>query len=423
MDFDFKLPDLGEGITEGEIVKWLVKAGDAVEEHQVIAEIETDKAIVEVPSPRKGVIKALGKGEGETVYVGETLAVVDIEGKAAPEPEEEAPPAEEPEERSAPSLSVVGTVPDREEILASPKARALAKKLGVEISKVEGTGPGGAITELDVRLSQTPGAKKAPPEKRPPGKAKATAAAPEEKKAALTDKWGPVEVVPIRGVRRSISKNLLASQRSAAFVTGMDEADVTRLWMLRQREKKVAIEKGVHITFLPFFMKAVQHAIAEHPRLNASVNEEGTEITVKRYLNIGVAVDTPDGLMVPVVKDVDKKTVLGLARELQALSEKARDRKLTLDELKGSSFTISNYGSFGGAYATPIINYPDVAILGTGRIAERPRVVDGKVEARRTLPLSLTFDHRVCDGVEAARFLNKVIGYLEDPESIFIESA
>ncbi|MDP2689226.1 MAG: 2-oxo acid dehydrogenase subunit E2, partial [Deltaproteobacteria bacterium] len=186
---------------------------------------------------------------------------------------------------------------------------------------------------------------------------------------------------------------------------------------------RVAREKGIHLTFMPFFMKAVQHAIQSHPMLNASVDEEKGEIVVKKFYNIGVAVMTPDGLMVSVVRDVDRKTILEIAAELQELSKKARDRKITLEELKGSTFTISNYGSFGGTYATPIINYPDVAILGTGKVADRPWVKGGSIVIRKVLPLSLTFDHRVIDGAEAAIFLNKVISYLEDPGKIFIESA
>ncbi len=444
MIFEFKLPDLGEGITEGEVVKWRVKANDLIEEHQIVMEVETDKAIVEVPSPRKGRIVEISKPEGSTVKVGETLLKIETEeakaeekapeakapeakaaeakapekAAAAPAPAEEKPAAAKPAKEEAaapppaaekpaaerrPSVSVVGTLPEAEEVMASPKARTLAKSLGVDLAGVTGTGPGGMVTEKDVTA-----VKAAPAEARP---------------APIAAKLGPVERVPIKGVRKSIVKNLLASQRSAAFVTGMDDADVTDLWDLREREGKVAKEKKIHLTFMPFFMKAVQHALVEHPFLNASVDEKGEEIIVKKYFNIGVAVQTPDGLMVAVVKDVDKKTILELASELQELSKKARDRKITLEELKGSTFTISNYGTYGGTYATPIINYPDVAILGTGKVSERPWVKDGKVVPRKILPLSLTFDHRVVDGAEAAIFLTKIVKYLEDPARIFIESA
>ena len=390
MPFDFVLPDLGEGITEGEIRRWLVKEGDAVNEHQTILEVETDKAVVEVPSPKKGFVQKIRKLEGEIAKVGDVLLTIveklDVGEGLAPSQEKK-------------SFGVVGHLPEAEEVLATPAVRNLAKRLSVDIEKIKGTGPAGRITEDDV-VKASGGAKE-----------------------LFKDQYGSIERVPIKGVRRSIAKNLLASMRTAAFVTGMDDADVSGLWKLREKEKKVALKKEIKLTFLPFFMKAVQHAIKEHPMLNASVDEQSEEVIVKKYYNIGVAVDTSEGLMVPVVKDVDKKTILELAKELQELSVKAKDRKLKLEELKGSTFTISNFGSFGGTYATPIINYPDVAILGTGKISDRPWVKDGQIVIRKVLSLSLTFDHRVVDGAEAAKFLNKIIGYLEDPDQIFIESA
>ncbi|MDO8427368.1 MAG: dihydrolipoamide acetyltransferase family protein, partial [Deltaproteobacteria bacterium] len=400
---------------EGEVVKWKVKEGDIVEEHQVIMDVETDKAIVEVPSPKKGRVVKLNKAEGDIVKVGETLLKIEVEG--APEA---APPEEkkiEEERVRPPSVSVVGTLPEKEEVMASPKARSLARKLAIDLNKVTGTGPGGIVTEDDVKaVSAAP----APPPAAPP----APEVRPEEvKRGAKEDRYGPIETVPIKGVRRSITKNLLASQRSAAFVTGMDDADVTELWDLRARERKTARDRGIHLTFLPFFMKAAQHALAAHPMINGSVDEKGENIIIKKYYNMGFAVMTPDGLMVAVVKNVDKKTILEIAAELQDLSKKARDRKITLEELKGSAFTISNFGSFGGIYATPIINYPEIAILGTGKISERPWVKNGSIVARKILPLSLTFDHRVIDGAEAAMFLSKIVRYLEDPGRIFIESA
>lgn len=415
MVFDFKLPDLGEGITEGEVVKWRVKEGDSVEEHQVVLEVETDKAIVEVPSPKKGKVVRRNKSEGATVKVGETLLQIETEEKA----EEKAPEKKVAQEERArpPSVSVVGTMPEGEEVLASPKARAMARKAGIDLSTVTGTGPGGIVTEDDVKAAQA-----APkPEARPTEAGREEV--PERKEEKGADRFGPVERIPLKGVRRSIAKNLITTMRTAAFVTGMDEADVTELWDLRQRERKVARERGIHLTFMPFFMKAVQHALVSHPYLNGSVDEKGEEIILKKYYNIGVAVETPDGLMVSVVKDVDKKTILELAAELQELSKKARDRKITLEELKGSTFTISNYGSYGGIFATPIINQPDIAILGTGKIKDKPWIKSGQIVIRKVLPLSLTFDHRVVDGAESAVFLSKVIRYLEDPAMIFIESA
>jgi len=441
MPFYFKLPDLGEGIKEGEVVKWKVREGDLVEEHQVIMEVETDKAIVEVPSPKKGKVVKLDKAEGETVLVGEVLLTIDtgeaeaeapaVKKEEPPAPAlEQAPTAAAPEEIEEEGASVVGTLPATSGVLASPKARGLAREKGVNLKTINGTGPGGIITEADVvsaagGQAQEKAAPAPPPPHHAPSPSPPPHHAPPAPPVADRDKdpWGPVERVPIRGIRKSISRNLMASQRNTASVTGMDDADVTELWNLRAKEKVAAAEKGITLTFLPFFMKAVRHAIESHPLLNGSVDEEHGEIIIKKYFNVGVAVDTPDGLMVTVLRDVDKKTILEIAVELQELSQKARERKITLGELKGSTFTITNYGSFGGRYSTPIINYPDIAILGTGRITERAWVKDGVIVPRRILPLSLTFDHRVVDGIEASTFLARVKEYLEDPNLIFIESA
>ncbi len=406
MPFDFVLPDLGEGTTEGEIRKWIVKEGETVEEHQTVLEIETDKAVVEVPSPRKGKVLKINKEEGEIVKVGEVLMTIAEEGEATEKPrveekEEVKDKSEEKQktEERPKSVSVVGVLPEEEkEVLATPAIRALAKELGVDLGTIKGSGPGESITREDV-----------------------TKAAGKEKKGE--DQYGPVERMPFRGLRRTIARNMTLSQRTTAFVTGMEEADITDLWDLREREKKALLDKGIHLTFLPFFIKAVYHALTEYPMLNASLDEEREEIVVKKYYTIAVAVDTPEGLMVPVIKDAVRKTIHELAAELQDLSQKARDRKIKLEEMKGSTFTITNYGHFGGIFATPIINYPDVAILGTGRISDKPWIKDGRIVVRKVLPLSLTFDHRVTDGVYSSKFLMKVVQYLEDPALLFIESA
>jgi len=402
MPFNFVLPDLGEGITEGEIRKWIVKEGDNVEEHQTVLEIETDKAVVEVPSPKKGKVFKISKEVGQIAKVGDVLMTIAEEGEAVEgkRPAEEKKAGEKKEEKEK-SVSVVGVLPEEEEeaVLATPAVRAAARELGVDLSKIKGSGPGGSIRKEDLTA----------------------AAAPPEKKAE--DAYGPVERVPLRGLRRTIAKNLIMSQKTTAFVTGMNEVDITELWALREKEKRSLLEKGVHLTFLPFFIKAVIHALAEHPMLNSSIDDEREEIVIKKYFAIGVAVDTPDGLMVPVIKNPAGKTILELSLEIQDLSVKAKERKIKLEEMKGGTFTITNYGHFGGYFATPIINYPEAAILGTGMISERPWVKDGKIVIRRILPLSLTFDHRVTDGVDASQFLAKVTGYLEDPALIFIESA
>lgn len=397
MLYDFVLPDLGEGITEGEVRKWLIKEGDLVQEHQDILELETDKAIVEIPSPKQGKVVKINKEVGEIVKVGEVLLKIEVEGEAISDVKEAVKGRE--------SVSVVGSLPEEGEVLAMPAVRALAKKLGVSLQNIQGSGPAGSITSDDVI------------EKFEKSKGMAVSSFLEKQ-----SDMGLVETIPIRGIRKTIAKNLILSQRTTAFVTGMDEADITELWDIRQREKQLLMQREIHLTFLPFFIKAVQHALFEHPLLNASIDEEKEQIIVKKYYNMGIAVDTPEGLMVPVIKAVDKKSIIDLAKEIQELSQKARDRKIKPEEMKGSSFTITNYGHFGGIFATPIINYPDVAILGIGKISEKPRVKNGQIVIRRILPLSLTFDHRVTDGVDSARFLSKVIQYLEDPALLFIES-
>ncbi|BDV44172.1 dihydrolipoamide acetyltransferase component of pyruvate dehydrogenase complex [Geotalea uraniireducens] len=392
MPFDFKLPDLGEGITEAELRRWLVKEGDRVREHQPVAEVETDKAVVEVPAPRAGTVQQLARREGEMVRVGTTLLLIAEEGET---------PAARPK-----SVGIVGELPEAaeppatpaREILAPPLVRKLARERQIDLTGIKGSGPRGSITPED--LENVPAALPAP----------------------AGGGFGPEERLPLRGVRRAIARNVIASQRLTAFVTGTEEADITELWELREREQVTVEEHGTHLTFLPFFIKAAQHALREHPNLNASLDDAGEAIVIKRYYNFGIAVETPDGLMVPVVRDVDRKSILELAAEIQELGRKARERTIARDELRGSSFTLTNYGHFGGVFATPIINWPDVAILGFGRIAAKPWVHRGAIAIRKILPLSLTFDHRITDGADAALFLAKVVRYLEDPALLFIES-
>ena len=412
MAFDFTLPDLGEGTTEGEIVKWLVAEGERVELHQVIVEVETDKAIVEVPAPRSGTVVEILKGAGEVVGVGEVLVRIDtgaeVEGESGDDrkaTEKEA--ADSNDDADDDSVSVVGTLPATEEVLATPRVRALAGKLGVVVSSLSGTGPGGRVTEADVKAAAGEGEGRG-------GSAKA--------ETGERDAFGETTRVAVKGVRRATIKALTGAARSTATVTVMDEADISELSELRKRQK------GVKLTWMPFFLKAVHLALASDERLarlNASYDEETEEIVVKRYYNFGVAVQTSEGLMVPVVKGVDGKLVVDLASELRRLGEKARERRVQVEEMKGNSFTITNLGAFGTIYSTPLINPPDVAILAIGRIGERPVVISevggGKVAARTILPLSLTFDHRVVDGFEAALFLKRFTEYVEDPAWAIVE--
>ncbi len=400
----FRFPDVGEGITEGEIVRWLVKEGDEVKEDQTLAEIETDKAVVEMPSPYSGTVLKVHAKEKDLIRVGQILVTIGEKGEGVAE----APLETRAEEKAAPATgpAVVGVVTEsREEIreiLAAPKVRKLAVELAVDIKAVKGSGPQGRITEDDVKA------------------AKAAAGTPQEdKKPAFKvkekfDFFGELERIPLRGIRRATAKRMRESVSTAAHVTHFDEADVSELVKVRESLKARAAEKGVKLTFLPFIVKAVLEALRAHPLVNATLNDEDEEIIVKKYYNFGIAVDVPDGLIVPVIKGVDQKTVFDLAGEIQALAEAAKKRTLDLADLKGGTFSITNVGMIGGEAATPIINYPEVAILATLRIKDRVRVIDGELKAVKTLPLCLSFDHRVIDGAEAARFMNDLIAKLEN---------
>lgn len=404
MALEFKLPDLGEGLTEGEIVKWLVKPGEQVKEGQPFVQVETDKALVEIPAPSSGVVLALLAQEGERVQVGRVIAVFGQPGEEFSLAREEAPP------RPA-SVGVVGTleeapeeelqeVPETREVAALPGVRRLAKELGVALEALHGTGPGGRITEQDVR--------------------RAAEAKSKPKAVRKYDMYGYLERIPLRGMRRTIAQAMIRSVQTTAQVTATEEADASRLLALREILREQAARQGVHLTVLAFLVKAVARALQEHPYLNASLDEQAQEILLKKYYNIGIAVDTPEGLMVPVLKGVPEKSLLQIAKEMADLAEKARSRTIDLADLQGGSFTITNYGSVGGILGTPIIRHPEVAILGVGRILERPVVRQGEIQIRPLVPLSLSFDHRVVDGAEAARFLLTLIKLIEEPEGLLL---
>jgi pyruvate dehydrogenase E2 component (dihydrolipoamide acetyltransferase) len=398
MPTDFKFPDIGEGITEGEIVKWQVKEGDRVEEHQTIASIETDKAIADIPSPRSGIILKIHHKEGDIVKVGETLVTIGEQSETIEKPQELP---------SRPTASVVGVLeephtvsPRPTRIAATPATRRLARELAVDLTEIAGTGLQGRITEDDIRKFAQSKKEKIQ-----------VATKPTEKR----DTYGCYDVVPMKGVRRSTAKRMVQSFRTAVHVTHMDEADVTELVAFREKQNKIAEKRGVHLTYMPFIVKAVVAALKQYPYLNSSVDDEHEEITLKKYYNIGVAADTPDGLIVPVVKDADQKDIFTIAQETQNLTEKAQSREIGLSDLKGGTFTITNIGFIGGTHATPITNYPETAILATGRIRETPVVRDGHIVIRSIMPLSLSFDHRVIDGALAARFVNMIMKFLHDP--------
>ena len=394
---EFRFPDVGEGITEGEVIRWLVKEGDVVKADEPLAEIETDKAVVEMPSPYAGTVLRLHFKEKDLVKVGQVLATIGEKGEVLPAGVPV--PAGTAEARPA-----APTVPRRAaaEVLATPKVRALAKDLGVDIGAVPGSGPDGRITEGDVRAAKDRAAEK-----------KVTI-----KVKAKYDLYGPLERIPLHGVRRATAKKMRESLDHAAHVTHCDEADARPLVARRDKMRPEAEAKGVKLTYLPFVVKALVGALELHPTLNATLDEEEGEIVVKKYYNIGIAVDIPDGLIVPVVKMADQKSVLDIAAEIQELARATRERTLDLADLKGGTFSVTNVGVIGGDAATPIINYPEVAILATMRIADRARVENGAVVVKKTLPLCLSFDHRVVDGAEAARFTKDLIRLLEAPENL-----
>lgn len=394
--FEFKFTDIGEGTAEGEIIRWRVAAGETVAEHQVLVEVETDKAMVELPSPVAGVVRELRGEPGKVIAVGSVLAL--IEEGAGDQRDSPARPAavgvvgelEEARENDADE----GAAADSAEIPpALPRDRRLARELEVDLGLLRGSGPQGRITEEDIRA----GARDA-----------------EQEPAA--------ERIPLRGVRRSMAKAMVASASSAVQVTATDQADGLALRELREREQAVAEKRGVRLTWLPFIVKALTLALERYPLLNSSFDSEQDEIIQHRKIHIGFAVDTPDGLLVPVLRNARQLSILDLALALQGLAERARQRKIAPSELRGGTFTVTNYGALGGIWGTPVINPPEAAILGIGRIEEAAVVRDGEVVARPVIPLSLTFDHRIIDGATAHRFLNALIEHIENPDLMLLET-
>jgi pyruvate dehydrogenase E2 component (dihydrolipoamide acetyltransferase) len=497
---EFKLPDVGEGVAEGEIVSWLVEEGDTVSEDQPVAEVETDKAVVEVPAPVNGTVRKIHWDAGDVVPVGDVIVTFDVEGEAAESEADEAAeaPAEggeaEAEGESAEAAESATETADTR-TFAPPSVRRLARELGVGLDSVEGTGPSGRITEGDVRAAAEGGASEAPEASEtakatteattetetaepkqatrratePAAERDRTLAAPATRKVAreldvdidrvpaVEEREGEAFVTeeavrefaeggapageagagaaaagaetvergertePYRGVRRTIGKQMAESKYTAPHVTHHDTTEIESLVDARAKLKERAAEQDVKLTYMPFVMKAVVAALKEYPILNSELREEQEEIAIKQNYNIGIAVATDAGLMVPVVKHVDQKSILQVAEEVNELATKARNRSISREEMQGGTFTITNFGAIGGEYATPIINYPETAILGLGAIDERPVAEDGEVTAKQTLPLSLSIDHRVIDGAEAAQFTNTVMEYLTDPTLLLLE--
>jgi pyruvate dehydrogenase E2 component (dihydrolipoamide acetyltransferase) len=406
--YEFRLPDIGEGLAGGEVVKWLVKEGTEVKENQPLVEIMTDKVNVEIPSPKAGTVLRLMAKEGEAIKVGQVLVVIVEKGQPPPVP---APTVTSvtstttPTSKiSTPPFAADGARPKLHEVLATPATRKLARDLGIDLTLVHATGPGGRITDDDVKSF------------REISVVKPMAV------TAKTTTAGVEERVPLRGMRRKIAERMVKSRNTAAQVTHVDEIDMTEVVQLREKTKTAAEKRGIKLTYMPFIIKALIPALKQFPSLNATLDDEKEEIVLKKYYNIGIATDTEQGLVVPVVKNADHKSIKQLAEEISQLSEKARAGQLSLEEVQGGTFTITNVGGVGGVFATPIINWPEVGILGVHKITKRPVVKENQIVIRDMTYLSVSFDHRVLDGVMAARFMNSIKQYLEDPKMLLIET-
>ena len=425
---NFKFADIGEGIHEGKILKWHYDVGDKVAEGETMVVIETDKVNAEIPVPEDGVLQKKGAEVGDTIEVGEVLAVID-DGSGDEEAEDETEKSEKETDESKKensddeeSASVVGSVETSDEVLppseeseeeeevsdrpalATPVARKMAKDMGVDIKKIKGSGPEGRVMKEDIKKAAEQQETK---QDRQPKQAKRPTMPSMQEKRTRREK--------ISTLRKSVVNAMDTSNTLIPDTTVMDEFDVTELVKFRGEQKALAEEKGTKLTYLPLIIKAVILAMKEYPIFNASYDHEREEIVYKNYYNIGIAVDTPDGLIVPNIKDADQKSIIELAGEVETLAKKARDRKLNLEDLKDTTFSITNYGAFGAKLGTPVINHPEVAILGMGAITKKPVVIDDEIKVRSMFPVSLTVDHRIIDGGDAGRFMVKLKEYLSNP--------
>lgn len=445
----FRLPDVGEGIHEAEVVSYEVQVGDDVKADQIVIKVETDKAVVTLPTPVEGKIAELPHKPGDVVEVGDPLIILETEVPVAEEaakvavakvavaqvagaevagakvagaekegevagkqkvPEHEAPPVTIEKERV-----FAEKVPGRR-VLATPHTRHLARELGVDINQLEGSGPRGRVTDDDVR-----NAVKSAPVHAP--KIPRTAAVSHEASTIGFDfeKYGPTRREPLKGVRKRIAEVMVRSFSTIPHVTHGDEADVSDLMEVLKRQKPVAEARGIKLSITAFITKAVVSALKQFPEVNLSLDEETGDLVFKEYYHIGIATDTEHGLMVPVVKDADKKSIMQIAGEVQRLAERARNREIDLEELRGGTFSITNLGGIGGTYATPIIQHPQVAILGVLAARKRPVVKDDEIVVRTIMPLVVSFDHRFLDGAIMARFMNYIVSLLEDPMKMLVD--
>lgn len=405
MNAEFKLPEIGENVAGGDVVGVLVREGDVISANDGVIELETDKAVLEIPCTLAGQVTKVHVAKGQTVKVGQPLLTVETDAK----PQAAAPESKKPR----PSVA-----------RASPEARRLARELGVDLARVQGTGKRGRITVEDIRAAGATGglsasaAEDAPFAGIPAQRGSREPAVPPGE--LDKDSYGPVRRERMSKIRRTIAARMVTSASTIPHVTNFDDADVTELERMRKTIPPAYLGPTIKLTAMPFVIRAVALALRQHPLLNASIDEEKDQIVYKQYANVGVAVDTPRGLVVPVMRNADRMSILHIARELTLLAARARSAEFTVDELRGGTFTVSNLGAVGGVYSTPIINHPEVAILLLGRSRWMLSVFEGKIEGRLKMPLSLSFDHRVVDGAAAGRFLNDVIDYLQSPGKLLL---
>lgn len=431
MPYEFKLPDIGEGIHEGEIVKWFVKQGDDVKEDDILCEVQNDKAVVEIPSPVDGTVKEVKVEEGTVAIVGDVIITFDAEGyeseesvggqEEANKQEEQAPTDNENigQKQSTENLKekVEDSGDQNKRVIAMPSVRKYARENGVDIRNVTGSGKNGRIMKEDIDQFVS-GDQKVPEAVNEQTEASQNTVADNKHIAGQF----PETREKMSGIRKAIAKAMVNSKKTAPHVTLMDEVDVTDLVAHRKKFKSVASEKGIKLTYLPYVVKALVSALREYPALNTSLDDETEEIIQKHYFNIGIAADTDKGLLVPVVKEADRKSIFSISAEINDLATRAREGKIGTEDMKGASCTITNIGSAGGQWFTPVINHPEVAILGIGRIAEKPVISDGEIVAAPVLALSLSFDHRMIDGATAQLALNHIKRLLHDPQLLVMEA-
>lgn len=417
--FDYRFPELGEGLHEGEIINICVKPGDKITDEDIIMEVRNDKAIVEVPCPVNGTVLEVKVKNGQICRMGEVVALIDAEDDI---PEQMTAENEAEEQSAVLALSMDSAMPaktDKTYVLATPSVRKLARELGVDLVEVPATGRNGKITREDVeafakheRVDITNGQADC---------VKNVTTTTDTAVISKTERAGEEERIPYQGIRKAIANAMVKSAYTAPHVTIMDEVEVGALVAFRTRMKPMMDKKGTKITYLPFIIKSLIAACRNYPVMNAMLDEANNELVYKKYYHIGIAADTDKGLIVPVIRDADRRSIWMLANDIKDLAHRGREGKLNPNELKGSTITITNIGSAGGMFFTPIINFPEVAILGTGRIYEKPVVKNGEVIAAPVMAMSLSFDHRIIDGATAQSFMNEIKQLLANPELLMME--